>query len=89
MTDEKLDELEAACSVKAVEEGKVQLDPRDVLELVRDLRELRKHAAGLTALEGAVGTMHRLLGDLCAYGTRSPVIGVNASSRIAVQDPGR
>ena len=89
MTDEKLDELEAACSARAVKEGKVELDPSDVLELVRDLRELRKHAAGLTALEGAVGTMHRLLGDLCAYGTRSPVIGVNASSRIAVQDPGR
>jgi hypothetical protein len=89
MTDEKLDELEAACSAKADKDGMVRFDPGDVLELVRDLRELRKHAAGLTALEGAVGTMHRLLGDLCAYGTRSPVIGVDAGNRIAVQDPGR
>ena len=89
MTDEKLDELETACRTEADKDGKVRLDPGDVLELVNDLRELRKHAAGLTALEGAVGTVHRLLGDLCAYGTRSPVIGVNVSSRIAVQDPGR
>ena len=89
MTDEKLAELEAACSTKADKDGMVRFNPDDVLELVRDLRELRMHAAGLTALEGAVGTMHRLLGDLCAYGTRSPVIGANVGNRIAVQDPGR
>lgn len=89
MTDEKLDELEAACSGKKDKDGKVRLDPGDVLELVRDLRELRKHAAGLSALQEAVGTMHRLLGDLCAYGARPTDIGTNVSNRIAIQDPGR
>jgi hypothetical protein len=89
MTDEKLDQLEAACSAKADTDGKVRLDSGDVLELVRDLRELRKHAAGLSALEGAVATMHRLMGDLCAYHARPQGIGANVDSRIAVQDPGR
>jgi hypothetical protein len=89
MTDEKLDALEAACSGKPDKDGKVRLDAADVLALVRDLRELRKHAAGLSALEEAVGTMHRLLGDLCAYKARPSDIGANVSNRIAVQDPGR
>ena len=89
MTDEKLDELEAACNAKADKDGKVRLDSGDVLELVRDLRELRKHAAGLSALEEAVATMHRLMGDLCAYRARPQGIGANVSNRIAVQDPGR
>ena len=39
MTDEKLDELEAACSAKADKDGMVRIDPGDVLELVLDLRE--------------------------------------------------
>lgn len=89
MTDEQLDKLEAACSAKADKDGKVRLDPDDVLELVHDLRELRKHTAGLSALEEAVATMHRLMGDLCAYRSRPTSIGANVGSRIAVQDPGR
>jgi hypothetical protein len=89
MTDEKLDELEAACSVDTDRDGKVRLDSGDVLELVRELRELRKHATALSSLEGAVATMHRLMGDLCAFRARPPDIGANVSSRIAVQDPGR
>jgi hypothetical protein len=89
MTDEKLDELEAACSAAADGDGKVELYPDDVLEIVNELRELRKHATALSALEGAVGTMHRLLTNLCAYGERPPDVGVMVSSPIAVQDPGR
>jgi hypothetical protein len=89
MTDEKLNELEAVCSVEADEEGKVKLNSRDVLELVNELRELRKHAADLITHEGAIANLHRLLSGLCAYGERSPGIGAELRSRIAVQDPGR
>ena len=89
MTDEKLGELEAACRDETDKDGKVRLHPGDVLELVNELRELRAHAAALSALEGAVGTMHRLLTNLCVYGERSPSVGIKVSSHIAVQDPGR
>ena len=89
MTDEKLNELEAACGVEADEEGKVKLHPGDVLDLVNELRELRKHAADLSAHEGAIANLHRLLSGLCAYGERPPSTGVEVSGRIAVQDPGR
>jgi hypothetical protein len=89
MTDEKLNELEAACSVEADKDGKVKLHPGDVLELVNELRELRKHAADLSAHEGAIANLHKILANLCIYGERSPNVGVNVSGRIPVQDPGR
>lgn len=89
MTDEKLKELEAVCSVEADEDGKVKLYSGDVLELVNELRALRKHAADLSAHEGAIANLHRLLAKLCAYGERPPGVGVDASSPIAIQDPGR
>lgn len=89
MTDEKLNELEAACSAGAGEDGTVRLHRGDVLELVNELRELRQHAAALSAHEGAIAHMHRLLTSLCAYSERPPSVGGSASGRIAVQDPGR
>jgi hypothetical protein len=89
MTDEKLIEVEAVCSAEADDDGKIRLYPGDVLELVNELRELRKHAADLSAHEGAIANLHRLLTNLCAYGERPPSVGVRVSSRIAVQDPGR
>jgi hypothetical protein len=89
MTDEKLSELEAVCSAEADEDGKVKLFAGDVLQLVNELRELRKHAADLSAHEGAIANLHRLLTNLCAYGERPPRVEVNVSSRIPIQDPGR
>jgi hypothetical protein len=89
MIDEKLDELEAVCGVKADEDGKVRFYPRDVLELVNELRDMRKHAADRSALGVAIADMRRILTDLSAYLERQPSAGVKVSSRIAVQDPGR
>jgi len=89
MTDEKLDELEAVCRGEADEDGKIKLFRRDVLELVTELRELRKHAAVLSALEAAVGTVHRVLANVFAYRERQPGVGAGVSGRVAVQDPGR
>jgi hypothetical protein len=89
MTDEKLNELEAVCRVEAVNDGQVTLDSGDVLELVNELRELRKHAADLSAHEGAIANLHRLLANLCAYGEGPPSVDTQVSSRVAVQDPGR
>ena len=89
MTDEKLSELEAVCGAEADEDGKVKFYPGDVLELVHELRELRKHAAELSTHAGAIANLHRLLTNLCAYGERPSNVGVRVSSRIAVQDPGR
>jgi hypothetical protein len=88
MTDERLDELQAACSGETDQDGKIELYRSDVLALVSELRELRRHASALSALEGAVGAIYRVVGNLCAYTERSP--GAAASGgRIAVQDPGR
>lgn len=87
MTDEKLDELEAACSVKADKDGKIRLDSGAVLDLVRELRKLRKHAADLSAHEGAIANLHRLLANLCSDTESSR--GSESSGRIAIQDPGR
>jgi len=42
MTDERLSELEAVCGAEADEDGKVKFCPGDVLELIYELRELRK-----------------------------------------------
>ncbi len=89
MTDERLSELEAVCGAEADEDGKVKFCPGDVLELIYELRELRKHAADLSAHAGAIANLHRLLTNLCAYGERFSNVGVRVSSRIAVQDPGR
>lgn len=89
MTDEKLNELVAVCSVEADQGGKVRLNPGDVLELIDELRELRKHAADLSSHEGTIANLHRLLASLVAYGERTPGVSVTVSSRIAIQDPGR
>jgi hypothetical protein len=89
MTDERLSELEAVCGAEADEDGKVKFRPGDVQELIYEVRELRKHAADLSAHAGAIANLHRLLTNLCAYGERSSNVGVRVSSRIAVQDPGR
>jgi hypothetical protein len=89
MTAEKLSELEAVCAAEADEEGKVKLHPGDVLELVHELRELRKHAADLSTHAGAIANLHGLLTKLCAYEERPSSVGIRVSSRIAVQDPGR
>ena len=89
MTDEKLNELAAACSVEADKDGKVKLHPGDVLELVNELRELRMHAAALSAHEGAIANLHKILANLWTYGERSPDVEPNGSGRIPVQDPGR
>jgi hypothetical protein len=89
MTDEELNELEAACSVEADKDGKVKLHPGDVLELVNELRALRKHAADLSAQEGAIAKLHKILANLSTYGERSPDVEVNVGGRIPVQDPGR
>lgn len=89
MTDEKLSELEAACSAAADQDGMVRLPPRDVLEMVSELRELRRHAADLSAHHGAIANLHRILSNLCAYGEQPTDVGVTVANRIAVQDPGR
>jgi hypothetical protein len=89
MTDEKLNELEVVCSVEADADGKIRLSSGDVLALVNELRELRRHAADLSAHEGAIANLHRLLASLCAYGDRPRGVGEDESSRVAIQDPGR
>lgn len=89
MTDERLVQLEALCTGEADEDGKVKLLRSDALELVTELRELRKHATALSALEGAVGTFHRVLANLCEYRERQRGINAGLSGRIPVQDPGR
>ena len=89
MTEGKLNELEAVCSVEADQDGRVRLQAADVLELVNELRERRRHAADLRAHEGAVANLHRLLASVCTYGEDSPAVGLDAAGRIAIQDPGR
>jgi hypothetical protein len=89
MTDEKLSELEAVCLAEADEDGKVEFRRGDVLELVHELRDLRKHAADLSTHAGAIANLHGLLTKLCAYEERPSSVGVSLGSRIAVQDPGR
>lgn len=89
MTEGKLNELETICSVEADKDGRVRLYATDVLELVNELRERRKHAADLRAHEGAIANLQRLLASLSAYGEDSPAVGLDAAGRIAIQDPGR
>jgi len=89
MTDEKLNELEAMCSVEADGDGKVALYRGDILGLISELRDLRRHAADLSSHEGTIANLHRLLANLVAYGERTPGVSVTVSSRIAIQDPGR
>jgi hypothetical protein len=89
MTDGKLNELEAVCNAGADRDGNVRLSARDVLELVNELRELRKHAADLRAHHGAIANLHQILSNLCAYSEPAPIVALTAEGRIAVQDPGR
>ena len=89
MIEGKLNELETVCSAEADQDGKVRLRVADVLELVNELRERRRHAADLRAHEGAVANLHRLLASVCTYGDDSPAVGLDADGRIAIQDPGR
>jgi len=90
MTDEKLNELEAACNVNVNGDGEVSLKSGDVLELVSELRELRKHAADLCAHEGTIASLQRLLAKLGSYASSPCDVGVmSGSGRIPIQDPGR
>ena len=89
MTEGKLNELESVCRVEADQDGWVRLQAADILDLVNELRERRKHAADLRAHEGAIANLQRLLASLGSYGEDSPAAGVDASGRIAIQDPGR
>ncbi len=89
MTEGKLNDLETACRVEADKDGTVRLRAGDILELVNELRERRKHATDLRAHEGAVANLQRLLASVCTYGDDSPAVGLDAAGRIAIQDPGR
>ena len=89
MTEGKLNDLETACRVEADQDGTVRLRAADILELVNELRERRKHATDLRAHEGAVANLQRLLASVCTYGEDSPAVGLDAAGRIAIQDPGR
>jgi hypothetical protein len=89
MTDEKLSELEAVCNAAADQDGIVRVPARDVLEMVSELRELRRHAADLSAHHGAIANLHRILSNLSAYGEQADDIGMTVVNRIKVQDPGR
>ena len=88
MTDERLKALEATCSAAAAG-GRVNVDAADVLDLVRELRELRKHASDLSAHQGAIANLQLLLMNLTAYVESGPQDDEEGSGRIAVQDPGR
>jgi hypothetical protein len=89
VTEGKLNELETICSVEADKDGTVRLRAGDILELVRELRERRKHAADLSEHQGAIANLNRLVASLCAYRARSPEDDSNETGRIAIQDPGR
>jgi hypothetical protein len=89
MTDERLNELETVCRDKADKDGKVKLRAGDVLELVRELRELRQHAADLNAHEGTIAHLHRLVTRLGSYAEGTPSAGLTPEGGIAIQDPGR
>lgn len=89
MTDERLLELETACRAAADADGAVRLRPDAVLELVNELRQLRKGVDSPSAHVGAVANLHRLRIGFCTHRGRSPGLGVRFSNRIAVQDPGR
>ena len=89
MTEGKLNELETICSVEADQDGRVRLYAADVLELVNELRERRKHAADLRAHEGAIANLHRLLAGLSRLRGRFACRRLGSSGHIAIQDPGR
>jgi hypothetical protein len=89
MTDDKLSELEAACNAAKDSDGNVRLSAGDLLELVNELRALRKHTADLRAHQGAIANLHQILCKLCADGESAPIVALTAEGRIAVQDPGR
>ena len=89
MTEGKLNDLETVCRVEADNDGTVRLRAGDILELVNELRERRKHAADLSEHQGAIANLNRILASLVAYGTSSPDDDSNKTGRIAIQDPGR
>ncbi len=89
MTEEKLNELESACRSQVDRDGQVRLDPGHVLELVSELRALRRHASPPAPRASALPRWPRLKLGLCAHRGRSPDFGMRVGNRIAVQDPGR
>ena len=88
MTEGKLNDLETACSVEADQDGTVRLRAADILELVNEFRERRKHATDLRAHEGAVANLQRLLASVCTYGDDSPAVGLDASRSYRDTGPG-
>ncbi|HTN48654.1 MAG TPA: hypothetical protein VMK32_04410 [Burkholderiaceae bacterium] len=88
MTDQRLKELVSVCTAPADKDGKVKVDPACVMELVSELRELRKHAADLRVHQGAIANLHQVLLNFCSY-AEGPIEGGEGSGRIAIQDPGR
>jgi hypothetical protein len=89
MTEERLQQLEAACRANADNDGKVRLESGEVLDLVKELRELRNHATALSAHQGTIAHMHRLLTSLRAYAEHPTGDEESGTGRIAIQDPGR
>lgn len=90
MTDERLKALEAACRAVAAG-GKVEFYATDVLDLVRELRELRRHATNLSAHQSTIESLQLILLNLREYAGRSfdEDDGESGSGQIPVQDPGR
>jgi len=89
VTEGKLNDLETVCRVEADKDGTVRLRAGDILELVNELRERRKHAAVLSEHQGAIANLNLLLASLCAYGVSEPDDDSNTTGRIPIQDPGR
>jgi hypothetical protein len=88
MNDDRLKALETACRATAAG-GKIELYASDVLDLVRELRELRKHACNLSAHHETIARLHTLLASLSAYAEGPLEDDSEGSGRIAIQDPGR
>lgn len=89
MTDDGLNELEAACRVEANQDGRVLLSATDVLDAIQELRELRNHAAQLHAHEGTIAHLHRMLTHLGSYKEDASADARTGDGRISIQDPGR
>jgi hypothetical protein len=89
VTEGKLNDLETVCRVEADKDGTVRLRAGDILELVNELRERRKHAADLSEHQSAIANLNRILASLVAYGVSEPEDDSNTTGRIAIQDPGR
>jgi hypothetical protein len=89
MTDEQLNALEKLCRAETAKEGRVSVRAEELLELVNELRELRRHAADLSAHEATIANLHRLVSRFRARAERSPDFGDSGSGHVVVQDPGR